>query len=679
MEHLILNTDDITQPTRFAQDIFGSLAAGQVVLDFSNIQGLSKPELTNSFEMINNLGWDETKLRTHLDFDSMSLELQRLVLPIFGLKAPKRETPQAFSNNPFKQLEEIQNTYRSYVNTFVNIRNDHIRQWINSKVTNDKLLWNEPFLQLRRHFKPGLSLDELIAKGWLPAKAKPIFRVEAEDFTDSRPIHPHFHQSEALRLASEGKSFIVATGTGSGKSFAFGLPIITQALQQKDKAGIKAVIIYPMNALANSQYQDFALRLHGSGLKIALYTGDTQSNKEAGELARQRTKELRKISDAELWSREEIRNNPPDILMTNYVQLEYLLTRGEDRQLFPKEHKGILRYLVLDEVHTYAGKRGADVACLIRRLKEHTSTGHKLQVIGTSATVDSGYTGSDKTSLDSTNLAKNAILEFASRLFGQTVDEVIMESHSKNSGFNDSFLPDLSFSQADVENFDGSNDSIYALSEKLLGRSLQEEERNAKALGLLFKDYAALYYIEEVLQQESKTLVDLTKGFIKRYRPNSSFEVAQRELQVALIIGQHSVVARENKEEARIILKLHSFYSQGLGVSGTLNNPPELSIKGEGQLRTSEGSTATSYPMVFCRVCGQEYYLANMTGNHVLPQVSFGDYQDRTYYLRPGHWQINQEPLPESWLTEKKLQVKSKLEAFVPLNYLVNPEDGKNG
>ena len=206
--------------------------------------------------------------------------------------------------------------------------------------------------------------------------------------TQLRPRSIPTVTNQAIRKILAGRNVIVATGTGSGKSFTFGIPIISEALKRKAKGvrGIQAVIIYPMNALANSQYDEFARRLDGSGLRIALYTGDTASSPGQKPPTLPRSHRPAEPYDCEVLSREEIQGNPPDILMTNYVMLELLLTRFEDRVLFGQP--GVLKFLVLDEIHTYYGSRGADVAALIRRLKQHTQTAGQLRCIGTSATVE---------------------------------------------------------------------------------------------------------------------------------------------------------------------------------------------------------------------------------------------------------------------------------------------------
>jgi len=335
--------------------------------------------------------------------------------------------------NPFAVLQNVQNAYRTYVHTFQRFKNPVIHDWVIDKVERGTLLWKDPYIQLNRRFKKGEALEELVKKGILHAGVLNCF-TEEQGNRKAPAISPYQHQSSAVRHLLEGEAnIIVATGTGSGKSFCFGIPIIHECLRLKDQAvrGIKAVIIYPMNALANSQYDDFAKRLAGSGLKIGLYTGDTDTSNEDA-LDNYRKTFDREPLDSEIISRDQIRDTLPDILMTNYVQLELLLTRFDDKKLFPPENAGVLKFLVLDEVHTYSGKQGADVACLIRRLKQHTGTMGKLRCIGTSATVQSDE-GED---------AEKEIAAFAEKLFGEpfTRQTVIGEEYRVGSVSSQSSL-----------------------------------------------------------------------------------------------------------------------------------------------------------------------------------------------------------------------------------------------
>ena len=164
---------------------------------------------------------------------------------------------------------------------------------------------------------------------------------------------------------------MVTTGTGSGKSLCFFIPIIDRILRARKASAARATrasIIYPMNALANSQQEElrrFARNAEGL-ITFARYTGQ-----ESAE------------------DREKIKNNPPDILLTNFMMLELLLTRQEELDRAVIENCRDLDFLVLDELHTYRGRQGADVAMLVRRLRERVASGARVQCVGTSATMSS--------------------------------------------------------------------------------------------------------------------------------------------------------------------------------------------------------------------------------------------------------------------------------------------------
>jgi ATP-dependent helicase YprA (DUF1998 family) len=183
--------------------------------------------------------------------------------------------------NPFSTLQRVRDAYRGYVRTFQHFQNPEIDRWVGERIERGTLLWRDPHVELARRFKPGDSLSRLVEEGVLHPDTPKCFTSEAGD-RSAAPIRPYRHQSEAVRHVQDGHNTIVATGTGSGKSFCFGMPIVSECLRLKEQGaqGIKAVIIYPMNALANSQYDDFARRLDGSGLSLALYTGDTQTRRE---------------------------------------------------------------------------------------------------------------------------------------------------------------------------------------------------------------------------------------------------------------------------------------------------------------------------------------------------------------------------------------------------------------
>ena len=233
---------------------------------------------------------------------------------------------------------------------------------------NDGLLWPEPLIQLNPSFKQGLSIDDLVDKGILHPECGKIFRVGKKEHSAGRQLRLHQHQVDAINAAKAGDNYVLTTGTGSGKSLAYIIPIVDYVLRHQNKKGIKAIVIYPMNALANSQHGELEKFLcegyppDRPPVTFQRYTGQEDQEK-----------------------RDAIIANPPDILLTNYVMLELIMTRVEDKKLLSDAS---LKYVVLDELHTYRGRQGADVAMLIRRLSEKYGESD-LQFVGTSATLAS--------------------------------------------------------------------------------------------------------------------------------------------------------------------------------------------------------------------------------------------------------------------------------------------------
>lgn len=520
--------------------------------------------------------------------------------------------------NPFEVLAHVQQQYRTYVQTFQRFQNPRIEQWIGERIADGTLLWKPPYVQLSRPFAAGEAFEALVAEGVLHPRTLPVFRRNVDD-PASPPITPFRHQTEAVQRIlgvpspsggglGWGKNVIVATGTGSGKSFTFGIPIVSEALRMRDEGilGIKAVIIYPMNALANSQYDDFAARLHGSGLTIARYTGDTFSG------AAEALEDYRRVTgrdapySSEVLSREEIQDRPPDILMTNYVMLELLLTRFEDRTLF--RTPGVLRFLVLDEVHTYTGKRGADVAALIRRLKQHTDTVGALRCIATSATVESAGEES----------ATEAVAAFAQALFGEPffAQDVITESYAP--------LP------ADLPHLT-----------RAIAASLTAGPKTVPQLAL-------------------------------------ELNSAPEHIQAALLPPTHN--AQPTTHTLHPVPKLHAFFSQGRAIVACLRET-HLNDRGERVCPTcaDEGQAATpTFPLVFCRACGQEYWSVAVDDYGQLHPADLDavDVPGRLGYLLPGHPGID---LPNHWLTPtgKVRGATSGYEDVVPEPWWICPDCGE--
>jgi Lhr-like helicase len=228
-----------------------------------------------------------------------------------------------------------------------------------------------------------------------------VFRI------DGRSIALYRHQAQAVAKAALRQSFVVTTGTGSGKSLCFFIPIIDTVLRARATAEVRrtrAIVVYPMNALANSQMNELQKFIDQSGLPDAVrptfarYTGQEDEDERA-----------------------LIQQSKPDILLTNFMMLELLMTRQSERDRTVIDNAKALEFLVLDELHTYRGRQGADVAMLVRRVRDRLCFNKPPVCIGTSATM--ANEGEDES-------RATAVARVATKLFGTEVlpDAIIDES-----------------------------------------------------------------------------------------------------------------------------------------------------------------------------------------------------------------------------------------------------------
>jgi len=295
----------------------------------------------------------------------------------------------------FEIHKKIISDYKEYLNSFNIIKDTRIKNVVDDAFKNDEYI-PEPLIQFNPSFKRAAAIKALIDEGLIHKDIKKTFG----DFK------LFVHQEEAIRLGAEGKSFIVTSGTGSGKSLTFLGTIFNYILKEKPAQGVKAVLVYPMNALINSQVEEINKFADNYGEDFPItykrYTG--QEGEE---------------------ERKKIEENPPDIILTNYMMLELLLTRDREQYMRDsfKEH---LRFLVFDELHTYRGRQGADVAMLIRRLKALCN--RQVQCIGTSATMVSGDDSGDP---------KKVVAAYASEIFGEIFEagQVVEETLEASTHF----------------------------------------------------------------------------------------------------------------------------------------------------------------------------------------------------------------------------------------------------
>lgn len=315
--------------------------------------------------------------------------------------------------NPITATEAIADAYLSYLSTTFRFRNPDLERQFEAQLQRKGRFVKGPILEATPPFETGSTLSDLITDGTLSDQFRAL---ETPSMPLDRPLY--LHQERAIRNAVVNRrNLVVATGTGSGKTETFLIPILDHLFRQHEQGrltpGVRALLLYPLNALANDQV-DRLRKLLARYPKITFgrYTGETkESYREALELYRKTF--LREPQKNELISREQMWDSPPNILLTNYAMLEYLLLRPRDHVFFNGAHSGNWCFLVLDEVHTYTGAKGTEMALLLRRLKDRVVRGerNRLHCIATSATVGDP--------LQFANVAK-----FARNLFGESVEWV---------------------------------------------------------------------------------------------------------------------------------------------------------------------------------------------------------------------------------------------------------------
>lgn len=302
---------------------------------------------------------------------------------------------------------DITSTYRRYLRSLLAVRDPKMGAALTHAIDTSPLLDKGPFLEATPPYAPRATLQDLIDEGVLSSG---FADLASDAMPLDRPLYAH--QESSVRKVGAGRNVVVATGTGSGKTESFLLPILDSLVREREAGtlgpGVRALLLYPMNALANDQMKRLRQLLATyPDITFGRYTGETEQDPIK---AREKFADLNigePILPNEILSREEIRDAPPHFLLTNYAMLEYLLLRPLDFELFGDGDSW--RFIVVDEAHVYDGTQGAEVAMLLRRVRDRVAPGRAVQCIATSATV-----GGD------TN--PSTVTTFATELFGETFE-----------------------------------------------------------------------------------------------------------------------------------------------------------------------------------------------------------------------------------------------------------------
>lgn len=521
----------------------------------------------------------------------------------------------------------IVSDYEHYIESFINIDDAGIQGVVEAELKRGKL-WPEPLLQFNPSFEIHGRCVDLAREGVLHRDIGDIFT----GYTLYR------HQVEAIRLGTANKSFIVTSGTGSGKSLTYIGSIFHHLLSHPQSAGVTAVVVYPMNALINSQFDEFRRyrdnyeSATGKSFPITFgqYTGQEKED-----------------------ARISMRETPPQVLLTNYMMLELLLTRIRERSIRDAIYQH-LRFLVFDELHTYRGRQGADVAMLIRRIRAQCA--HDPVCIGTSATMVSAGSAASQ---------RQEVARVATTLFGCPFapDQVVNETLTRSLAYG-GVLP--------------SREKLAAAIHAGINPTSDDE---------VLKHHPVAVWLENEVALESRD------GLLVRRKPQRIGEIIAALAEatglavpacaafLADLLQWISEINKRIQDSGRrdtfLPFKLHQFISQTGSVYTTLDQDEQRFITLEpGVFKQDDSSKKPIYPNVFSRTSGCPFICVSLVGDRLEPR-EFRDSVDDDAEATAGYiivgddvWNPEEdlEFLPESWvrMTKKGPVPDSKKKPFFP-------------
>jgi len=496
--------------------------------------------------------------------------------------------------NPIAVLDQVTEEYRDYIQTEFRAKDATLRQRLDEALDRKHFLAREPFFQAHRPFRSGKKWRELP----LDVKFAEVMEARAKAFGSKDFDYAYTHQSGAIDelLSPLARPVVVTTGTGSGKTEAFLLPALHNALMDArsfdGKPGLTTILIYPMNALANDQRERIESYLQEAGLAAAIRVEQYDRSASAAD-------------------RQRMRDKPPHILLTNYMMLEYLLVRPADRDAIFANHR--CRFVVLDEVHTYRGSLGANIALLIRRLEAHLLAARQdwetspkaalksqrfpsLVPVGTSATIKSMKEGGDPAAARAER--DQAVRDFFARVagvadpsaiqvFGEELQDQIIPV---DAAYAPTSMTGLKIDPADAESVRVAACKLANVAE---GTAVAEASRRCRLLWDLNR-----WLVHAPLSLEQ--LAERVKAEVPQRQGVALADVID-EVHKALLVG----TALPDGAPNVLRLRVHRFFRGGWRFHRCLNPQcGHLRPMGEEQCGKCGGKTA---PLLLCRSCGADY------------------------------------------------------------------------
>ena len=522
------------------------------------------------------------------------------------------------SMNPRQTTDKIRSDYQNYIASILTVKDDEITDLAHKAVKNTEFV-KGPYLESTLPFVDGKSLKDLASEGLISEEFGKMGK--AVHYSDWKL---RIHQEYALRhIVEDDRNMVVSTGTGSGKTECYLYPIFNSLMREKEAgtldAGVRALLIFPMNALANDQQKKLRKLLKEyPDITFGRYTGETERKrpKETAEEAERRLHEeyddahisdseevYRKSIPNELMCREMMAQEPPHILLTNYAMLEYMLLRPDTAPFFDNSSAKNWRFIVIDEAHTYKGATGTEIAYLLRRVKErirHNMT-EDFRCIATSATLGSKD-------------GKAGLAKFAENLFGEpfSADDIITTERKKRVAPPDArdFMPD----------------EYRILKERTVG--MDESEKSKYLYDALVKD-ARLFKVYDVLRNKPKRIEEVASIVFDDL-------VYEEERERALIdLIELSAAAKKSEDESALLpARYHLFIKSLEGLFAQYYPSKKVYLDRKERVFSNDKSYAV-FELANCQKCNQEYLVgktkAKNDGNYFVHNSS--DEKPEYYFI----------------------------------------------
>lgn len=524
---------------------------------------------------------------------------------------------------PTLAAEQVRASLSQYLATTYALADESTRRALEEFLADsDDGIFRGPYLRIRTPFRRVVGQEWQRHLAWWP-----------------RGFRPYRHQELAWErlstLHGPARPTLVTTGTGSGKTESFLVPLLDHCMRARaaGQAGVKAVLLYPMNALATDQAHRIGRRLEEDRDRLGqvtagLYIGDTPS------------RDFKRANPRIAVDRDEIRRVRPDLLITNYKMLDLLLQRPEDHRLW---QDSALAYVVLDEFHTYDGAQGTDVAMLLRRLGSVTGLAREGRPLGpvcpvaTSATLGEGLPRA---------AGDGSMLEVAEQVFGVPFppDAVVGEDRHSVREFAGEADFGLPFPAPHEVAALGDPTRDTAALEQLTAAFTGSDRLSATELGARLVRHRLTSAVLEILDGQPRTAAEVLE-VLPRYAYHWGLAVQQKPGMAAQALARYVALlstARDPEDPERPLLSIEVhhwvrsvsrvlrgvtagraqfrwdderiFATPRRSASPAAGSAPPTEAADDGAPLTVEDSAPTPaelfLPAVFCRECGRSGWAA---------------------------------------------------------------------